>query len=213
MKKCLLVATLFYVSNLAIAQQSWKTETRANLLLGLNQPLLGGFNIEGNLFYHRWAFDYSHGISLNLDNEFLDPINKEQGLDVHIPWTTGFGVGYRFTEWLNLRAEPKWHKFELFYNGQEQTETNLIADYTTFSMGLGLYTFFRPFKGRDNWLQGLSMAPSIRWWPKVSSSLDGESLTYANTVTGQMETHEALEVGVNNTPLILNVSIGYSIGW
>ena len=89
-------------------------ETRVNLLFGTNQLLLGGFNIEGNLFYKRLVFDYSHGVSLNIDNEFLDDTNQNYGIDVHMPWTTGFGIGYRLNNWLNIRAEPKWHKFELY---------------------------------------------------------------------------------------------------
>ena len=27
----------------------------------------------------------------------------------HLPWTTGFGIGYRLKEWVNIRVAPKWH--------------------------------------------------------------------------------------------------------
>ena len=189
------------------------TEIKANVLFGLNQPLIGGFNMEGNFFYKRLAFDYSHGVSLNLDNAFLDPVNQAQGIDVHIPWTTGFGVGYRFNDWFNLRLEPKWHKFELFHQGAEQVPANLIGSYTTFSLGLGAYANLQPFKRKDNFLKGIMVAPSIRWWPRLSSSLPDNQVTYFSESMQENVTHQALEVGINNTPLILNVSIGYSFGW
>lgn len=188
------------------------SSTRINVLFGLNQPLLSGFNMEGNIFYKRFAFDYSHGVSLNLDNEFLDPINKELALDVHIPWTTGFGIGYRFNQWFNLRAEPKWHKFELYDQGTEQVSENLIVSYTTFSMGIGAYANFRPFKRKKNFLNGIMIVPSLRWWPRVSSSLNNNQVDFYSPNLDSVVTHEALEVGINNTPLIVNISIGYSFG-
>lgn len=189
------------------------TEVKANVLFGLNQPLLGGFNIEGNLFYKRLAFDYSHGVSLNLDNEFLDETNRDYGLDVHIPWTTGFGVGYRVNDWLNFRAEPKWHKFELYHMGEAQIAENLIGSYTTFSMGIGAYANIQPFKKQNNFLKGIMVAPSIRFWPRVSSSLENDQMSLYSRAQSAEVTHEALEVGVSNTPWIINVSVGYSLGW
>jgi len=189
------------------------TDVKVNLLFGLNQPLLGGFNVEGNLFYKCFVFDYSHGVSLNFSNDILDEVNQAQGLDVHIPYTTGFGVGYRFNDWLNMRAEPKWHKFELYNAGDKQNESNLLGSYTTFTMGLGLYANLQPFKRKDSFLQGIMVAPSVRYWPRVSSSLPNDELAYYNPKLDETVVHEALEVGVNNTPWILNVSVGYSIGW
>jgi len=84
------------------------------------------------------------------NNQLEDGADKEQGLAIHIPWTTGFGVGYRFNNWLNLRVEPKWHKYELYYDGNEQSPSNLIGDYTTFTLGLGLYANLKPFKNQNN---------------------------------------------------------------
>lgn len=202
---------LVFGTSSILAQKAPLKDVRANLLFGLNQPLLGGFNIEGNYFYNRWAFDYSHGVGLNFSNEILDDENQQQDLDILIPWTTGFGIGYRFNQWLNLRAEPKWHKFELYYKDQPQTNENLIVDHTTFTLGLGLYANLRPFKNKDNFLQGIMIAPSVRWWPQISSSLPGNEYAYYNESTDQMEVHDALEVGLNNSPWIVNLSIGYSL--
>lgn len=215
MKTILLSASLFLgvCTHLFAQTKSPLLDTRVNVLFGLNQPLLNGFNAEVNLFYKRLAFDYSHGISLNLDNSLLDATNKALGLDVHIPWTTGFGVGYRFNDWFNLRAEPKWHKFELYHQGDAQTEANRIAAYTTFSLGIGAYANLRPFKKQDNFLKGIMVAPSIRWWPRVASSLDNNQLEFQSRTQNQRVTHEAMQVGISNTPLIVNISIGYSLGW
>jgi len=192
-----------------VQAQNKPLSNQVNLLFGLNQPLLGGFNIEGNVFYKRLVFDYSHGISLNFSNATLAGNEKNQQLAAHIPYTTGFGVGYRFNEWFNLRAEPKWHRFELYYEGDQQTIDNRIVAYNTFTLGIGAYFNLRPFKNQNNFLKGIMIAPSVRYWPKLSSNLV-DNFTYQNQVTGQTETLNAMEVGVSNTPWIFNISIGYT---
>ncbi|MEO9801715.1 MAG: hypothetical protein ABJF04_00640 [Reichenbachiella sp.] len=193
--------------------QSTQTEltNRVNLLFGLAQPMVGGFNVEGNVFYKRLAFDYSHGASLDFSNDMLSGAEADQGLAVHLPYTTGFGVGYRFTEWFNLRVEPKWHRFEIYYDSDVQTESNRVGAYNTFTLGLGAYVTWMPFKNKENLLRGIMIAPSLRYWPNVSTSLDDDSFDYANRVTNQTETHDAMNIGLGNTPLIVNVSVGYSI--
>ena len=193
------------------AQKELALDNQVNLLFGLTQIALDGFNVEANLAYNRIIIDYSHGISLNTNNEFLeDGPDKAQGLAIHIPWTTGIGIGYRFNNWLNLRVEPKWHKFELFYDGDIQNVSNLVSDYTTFTLGLGLYTNFRPFKNKNNFLKGIMIAPNVRYWPRLSSSLIDNTLEYSNRITNQNETHTAREIGIGNTPFFFNMSIGYS---
>ena len=203
----LFVGILFF-GQVAKAQNK-PLSNRINLLFGLNQPLANGFNIEGNLFYKRFAFDYSHGVSLNFSNQMLAGSEKTQQLAAHLPYTTGFGVGYRFNEWFNLRAEPKWHRFELYYEGDEQIINNRIVAYNTFTLGIGAYFNIRPFKNKNNFLKGIMIAPSVRYWPKISSSLN-DNFTYQNRITGQRETLSAMEVGVANTPWIVNISVGYS---
>ncbi|OJJ22812.1 hypothetical protein BKI52_00230 [marine bacterium AO1-C] len=199
---------LFFVQS--SQAQNKPLSNRVNLLFGLNQPLLGGFNVEGNVFYKRFVFDYSHGVSLNFSNATLAGAEKTQQLAVHIPYTTGFGVGYRFNEWFNLRAEPKWHRFELYYEGDQQTIDNRIVAYNTFSLGLGAYFNIRPFKNQRNFLKGIMIAPSVRYWPKLSSNLAND-FSYQNRVTGQTESLSAMEVGVSNTPWIFNISVGYTL--
>jgi len=76
----------------------------------LTQPLLvDGFNIKGNYNHNRLIFDYSHGASLDFSGYSATSDLERQELAVNVTWTTGFGVGYRLKEWLNVRVEPKWH--------------------------------------------------------------------------------------------------------
>lgn len=208
----LVLALSFLPFLMALGQSQKPLDTRINLLFGLNQPLLvKGFNIEGNFFYKRLAFDYSHGVSLNLEGPTLVGEASRQQLAVHLPYTTGFGVGYRFTEWFNLRLEPKWHRFEVYPGGAPQTQEHLIQAYNTFTLGLGAYINWRPFKKLKHPLKGIMISPSIRYWPRLSSSLENDQFTYYNEATGQQETHDALAIGFGNTPWVFNISVGYSI--
>ncbi|WP_027075671.1 hypothetical protein [Maribacter antarcticus] len=207
----LLVFVFLIVSQTTSLAQEWKTDRKINVLFGLTQPLLvDGFNIEGNYIHNRLIFDYSHGVSLDFSGSSTTTELEMQGVTVHMPWTTGFGVGYRLNEWLNIRVEPNWHRFEFYYEGESQTSLNEIDSYNTFSLGLGLYGNFQPFKNSTSFIKGIMVTPSIRFWPTVSSSLDGDSFTYNNKNTGAMETIEVLDSDVAFTPFIFNVSIGYS---
>lgn len=208
----LVVFLSIVMSSAGFAQQQEPFDTRAGIVFGLSQIALGGFNVEGNFFYKRLTFDYSHGVSLNFSNAQLEAgADQNQALDIHIPWTTGLGVGYRFTPWLNLRVEPKWHKYELYYAGAAQEAVNLIEDYTTFTLGVGLYANLMPFKHQNNFLKGITIAPNARWWPRISSSLPNNEFRYDNQITEQPETHIARQIGMGNTPFFVNMSIGYVI--
>ncbi len=110
----------------------------------------------------------------------------------------------------NLRVEPKWHRFEYYYEGDAQNRRNQITAYNIFSFGLGLYGFYQPFKRKNNFLKGILIAPSIRFWPTVSSTLKGDSFSYLNRNTGKTEEIKTLAPGIGFTPLVFYVSIGYS---
>lgn len=212
----LLIVSLFTILlpffSQAQEQEKKPLDNSINLMFGVGQIAVGGFNVEGNLFYKRLAFDYSHGVNLSTTNEFLTGADKEQGLAIHTPWTTGFGVGYRFNNWLNLRAEPKWHRFEVYFDEDLANKQNIINAYTTFTLGLGLYANFKPFKNQNNFLKGIMIAPNVRWWPNVATSLDNDSFDYYNPNTDQTETHQARSIGINNTPFFFNLSVGYAFG-
>lgn len=192
--------------------QDWKKDRKITILTGLSQALVvRGFNIEANYIHNRFIFDYSHGASLDFNNNLVTEKLKNQGVVVHMPFSTGIGIGYRFTEWLNLRVEPKWHRFEFYYEGETQNSTNRIGtDANNYSVGLGLYGFFQPFKSKENALKGITIAPSVRFWPTVASSFSDNKLVYQNKNTDKQETLPTLGSGVGFTPLIINVSIGYT---
>jgi hypothetical protein len=207
--------TLFTVIALGFAlstcAQNWKSEKRVNVLFGLAQPLIAsGFNIEGNYVHNRFIFDYSHGASLDFNGNLLPAYLRRQNLAIHEPWTTGFGIGYRLKEWINVRVEPKWHRFEFYYDGEAQNAGSAITSYNTFSLGLGLYGSYQPFKKKDNFLRGLLISPSLRFWPTVSSGLKGGKYSYLNKTTNATEEIKTVEPGTGFTPVVFNISIGYS---
>ena len=206
------LAMLALQGSLQAQGQDWKQDRKAALLFGLTQPLfVSGFNVEGNYIHNRFIVDYSHGASLDISGGLLPGYLQEQGLVVHMPFSTGFGIGYRFTEWLNLRVEPKWHRFEFYYEGDAQNAANRIAaDGANYSLGLGLYGFFQPFKKKADARRGITFAPSIRLWPTLSSAFDGGGFSYQNRNTGQTEQLQSLASGIGFSPFIFNVSIGYT---
>jgi hypothetical protein len=210
-----LLKILFIVSIISIGSrtyaQDWKSEQKVNVLFGLAQPVLAkGFNIEGNYIYKRFIFDYSHGASLDFSGNLVPAGLRKQHIAIHEPWTTGFGVGYRLKEWLNVRVEPKWHKFEYYYNGESQNSNTEITSYRTFSLGVGLYGSYQPFKKKDNFMKGFIISPSVRFWPTVSSSLKDGQFTYFNKQTNTVEEIKTLDPGTNFTPVVVNISVGYS---
>lgn len=205
-----LITILFSVTG-HLQAQDWQNDRKINVVFGLTQPLLvDGFNIEGNYIHNRFIFDYSHGVSLDFADASVTPELKDQGLAVHMPWTTGFGVGYRLKEWLNVRLEPKWHRFEFYYDGETQNDQNQITAYNIFSFGVGIYGNYEPFKNKESFLKGILIAPSIRFWPTVSSTLEGDSYSYQNKVTDKEEKIDVLNPGIGFTPFVFNISIGYT---
>ncbi|MEO0469782.1 MAG: hypothetical protein AAF206_09190 [Bacteroidota bacterium] len=141
----------------------------------------------------------------------LGGADEAQGLALHMPWTTGLGIGYRLNDWLNIRLEPKWHQFDYYYEGDAQIPENLVGGYSTFTLGLGAYANLRPFKNKENFLKGFMIVPNIRWWPRISSSQEGGQFSYINRNTEQLATHEVRQIGIGNTPFFANVSLGYSL--
>jgi len=203
------IIVLIAAPSMSVFAQDWKTEKRINVLFGLNQVLLlHGFNIEGNYISKRMIFDYSHGVSLEFSGSSANADLRRQGVAVHMPWTTGFGIGYRLTDWINIRVEPKLHRFEFHY--ANESASNQITAYNAFSLGLGIYGNYRPFKKMNNGLSGITIAPSIRYWPTLSTTMSGNTFTYLNKQTSSVEEIKKLNAGIGFTPLVINVSIGYS---
>lgn len=216
-----LVALIFILSAMATMTYSQTLKTRESqskelvLLAGLLQPtMLQGGNIEVDFYTKKMVFNYSHGFSLDLDNKHGTTVGdaKSQKLALHLPYSTGFGMGYRVTRFFDVRLEPKLHRFQVYYDGSERSQsTNEIADYRTVTMGIGAYFRWKPFEKQHNVLKGIFTSTSVRYWQNVWSSLEGDQITYMNRSTDRLETHKAANIGIANTPFLFNIAVGYSI--
>ncbi|MBO0937116.1 hypothetical protein J2I47_11215 [Fibrella sp. HMF5335] len=210
----LTICTLAAVTT-AIAQPSMQPDllysNRFSLLFGLQQPLvLGGGNVEVNYFTKRMSFDYSHGFSLDLP---VAGAFKDNRLALHLPYTTGFGIGYRFTSFFDVRFEPKLHSWEVYADNAEQSLANRVAAFRTITLGIGAYYRYMPFKNSTSpVLQGITTSSSIRWWQNVSSSQANDTFSYTNKATGRTEQLDVPNIGIANTPLIVNIAVGYTFG-
>jgi hypothetical protein len=167
--------------------QSW------NLVFGLSQVIfLNGGNVEINYLTEKFVFEYSHGFNLDLNASpsemALTDMERQQSLEIFVPYSTGGGVGYRFTKAFNARVEFKQHRFDVTHPSGEK------ISYTTQDLGLGAYYFYQPFR-RFNFV----IVPSIRYWPTINTSLNDDKHTFSNGVE-----HEAHDFG-----LFGNVSIGW----
>jgi hypothetical protein len=208
--------TLLMLSSIGLyAQPGIKKEllysNKFSVLAGMIQPLaLGGGNIEVNYTTKRMIFDYSHGFNLNPPSAGAF---KDQNIELKLPFSTGFGIGYRINSFLDIRFEPKLHSFEVYYKGESKTDANKIKEYKTFTLGAGLYYRYFPFRNRSSkFLQGVTTSASIRWWQNVGSTLSNDEFTYDNKLTGKKETQKAANIGFGNTPLVMNIGIGYTFG-
>jgi hypothetical protein len=215
-KSLLIIATSLLHIQISFAQEAKQKKellysNRISVLAGLIQPsVLQGGNIELTYFSKRMSFDYSHGFLLNMSGSTLIGDAKEQNLAYHLPYSTGFGIGYRLTSFFDVRVEPKIHSWEVYYDGEKQNQTTLIKSYKTYSVGLGAYYRYMPFHKKDNWLQGITTSTSLRWWPNVGSSLTGDKFTYYNKFSNKAETLAASNIGIAGTQFVFNVSVGYT---
>ncbi|MEM6345980.1 MAG: hypothetical protein AAF927_18950 [Bacteroidota bacterium] len=203
--------------NFGFAQQTETKEdfpysNRFSLVSGVSQALLGGANLEATWYSKRMSFDYSHGWNLQFTEGTLTEADLNQGLNIRMPWTTGFGVGYRITKYFDVRLEPKLHRYELYYDGQNFSG-DPITQYTTATLGIGLYYRYYPFRKRNDWSQGIVIVPNARFWPNIWSSLPNNEYTYTNANTEALATHQAGRQGIPGTGgFFMNVSIGYTFG-
>ncbi len=176
--------------------------------------MLGGANVELDFRYGALVVAYSHGWSLDLEGGAITGEQARQGVSLHLPYSTGLGVG--LSHWLEplhafveARVEAKLHRFEASYGTDGSASRTEIARYSTVTLGGGLYFTYLPFASRTDVLRGLNLSLSGRLWPKIASTLDDDRVSYASGRTGQTEVHQAANIGIADTPLIVNVSIGY----
>ncbi len=216
MRKIISIITILSLSvtiifSQAINENNLLYSNKFSLLFGTIQPTaLKGFNVEVNYTTKRMIFDYSHGVSLDppAAGDF-----KTQKVVMHIPYSTGFGIGYRLSSFFDLRFEPKLHSWEVYNEGEVQNNTTKIKDFKTFTLGMGAYYRYMPFKNSDNkFLQGITTSTSLRYWQNVGTTLRNDELSYSNKSTNNTETLKAPNIGIANSPLIFNIAIGYTFG-
>lgn len=208
-----IIASIMMQLQYSYAQKDNTNEynTKLSILAGLIQPMvLKGGNIEATYFTKRLTFDYSHGFLLNIGGPTTTGDAKEQKLKYHLPFSTGFGIGYRFTPNFDVRAEYKTHSWQVYYEGENQNSENRITAYKTYTVGIGAYYVYMPFKKKDNWLRGITISNSVRWWPNVGSSLTDNKFSYYNKLTEKNEVLNASNIGITGTQFLVNVSIGYT---
>jgi hypothetical protein len=214
-KNILIVILITIVCNSSFAQKTEKKKllysNKFSVLFGTLQPTaLSGFNIEFNYATKRLMFDYSHGVSLDppVVGDF-----KTQNVVLHLPYSTGFGIGYRFSSFFDIRFEPKLHSWEVYYKDETQNNNNKIKDFKTFTLGIGAYYRYMPFKKSDNkFLQGLTTSTSLRYWQNVGTTLRNDEFSYLNKKSNKNEKLKAPNIGIGNSPIIFNIAIGYTFG-
>lgn len=180
------ITALLLIVSVSASAEPW------NLVFGLSQPLvLKGGNVEINYLTEKFVFEYSHGFALDLsanNGVGMTNIEKTQNLDIYVPYSTGGGVGFRFTKEFNIRLEIKQHQFNVAHPSGEN------INYTTQDIGVGTYYFWLPYNNKS-----LLIVPSIRYWPTVYTTLKNDEYTFANG-----DVHKAHSFG-----LFGNVSIGW----
>jgi hypothetical protein len=216
MKNLILIVTVLIMSITNTSAQNKNKKdflysNRVSVLFGLLQPVIAqGFNVEVNYTTKRMIFDYSHGVSLDppVVGDF-----KTQNIALHIPYTTGFGIGYRISSFFDVRFEPKLHSWEVYYKDEAQNDATKIKDFKTITLGIGAYYRYMPFKNRDNKiLQGITTSTSLRYWQNVGTTLRNDEFSYFNKTSNKTETLKAPNIGLANSPIIFNIAIGYTFG-
>lgn len=166
---------------------------------GLIQVELGGFNVSAELRYRRLWFAYQHGSNLTLNNAekvgllavALSRQEREQKVHLHLPYSTGFGLGITVVDELWLGVEYTVSRFQV------RVPQSATESYLTHSVGLVLgYRFFL-------W-KGLFACAYVHYWPTLESSLQNERVTLYGS-SGEV-VHRAHSFGVYP-----NLSIGYAI--
>ncbi|HEY8923703.1 MAG TPA: hypothetical protein VIU64_04930, partial [Polyangia bacterium] len=167
-----------------------------SVMAGLVQwTLLRGGNLALEYKIGHLALEVSHGQGLDLNQAGgfgLSSAERDAGVHIHVPWTTGFGVGYRITPNLHALVEVKAHHYEV--SGLDPAAQ---ATYTTFSVGPGIFYSIHLYRG-------LFLQPNIRYWPNVGSTLKGNTVAIRQP-DGTIYAHKAHDFG-----LFANMNLGYT---
>jgi hypothetical protein len=167
-----------------------------SFMLGLQQWLvMGGGNVAAQYKTRHFVFEYSHGQALHLNNAArlaLSQDERDAGVRVDMPWTTGGGIGLRLTRNLHALVEVKVHRYEVL-----GADRNQRVGYTTFSVGPGLFYDIHLWRG-------LFLQPNVRWWPTVADTLNADAATLRRA-DGSSYTVRPKSLG-----LFANVNLGWS---
>jgi hypothetical protein len=160
--------------------------------VGLVQPIVShGFNAAIDVRYRRLVVTYSHGQGLDA-TPFLDTSEKNAGMTLAEPWTTGGGVGVLLVDELWVLADLKVHRFEASTAADH-------AGYTNVTVGGEIGWRFFVWKGFNIGLVG-------RYWPNVFSTAgDGVIL---HDASGRPFLHKPLEQGYGG--FFGNVLLGWA---
>jgi hypothetical protein len=168
---------------------------RPSVMLGLSQWLVfGGGNVAAQLKAGRWVFEYSHGQSLHFQGASsfaLSSAERDAGVAITMPWTTGGGIGLQITPHLHALLEVKAHRYEV--RGSDPRE---VARYTTFTVGPGVFYDIYLYRG-------LFVQPIVRFWPTVASTYDDRAVF--TRPDGGLYRHEA-----HRLDLFVNVNLGWT---
>lgn len=183
--------------NVAVAPQLSERDPygfRPSVMAGMTQWLVfGGGNLATQVKIGRLVVEYSHGQALRFDRVpsiALTEAERDAGVAVSMPWTTGGGFGLQITPNLHVLVEVKAHRYEI---------TGARGDtlrYTSFTVGPGLFYDLYLYKG-------LFVQPNVRWWPTVASTYDGEGVvTRPDGTPYRHERHDLLP--------FVNVNVGWT---
>jgi hypothetical protein len=192
----LLLIGLLPINAAAAAEAA--SDVQVAVMAGLTQwTVWGGGNLAAELRLGRWVFEYSHGHALDLNRVEaigLSEAERDAGVKVFMPWTTGGGFGYALLDGLHLLVEVKAHRFEV--SGADRNDS--IA-HTTFTVGPGLFYTFH--LGEHVFVQ-----PNLRWWPNVGDTLGRTDTPRLRGRDDKPYAHET-----HAFPPFVNVNLGFSL--
>lgn len=167
---------------------------RPSFMLGMTQwVLFGGGNIAAQVKLGHWVAEYSHGQALQferLGGLGLTEDERDAGVSVHMPWTTGGGFGYQITPELHVLVEVKLHRYEV------SDDAGREIGYTSLTVGPGIFYDLYLYKG-------LFVQPNLRWWPTVASSFDpGRTLTADDGSSYRHDRHDLMP--------FVNINVGWT---
>ncbi|MCL2450111.1 MAG: hypothetical protein FWD17_14285 [Polyangiaceae bacterium] len=123
---------------------------------GLSQPIVAhGFNAAVDARYKRLFFEYSHGQGLDF-TPFDTTQERNAGVKLGLPWTTGGGVGVVLIDELWVLADVKVHHFTVDSPADHLAYTNVT---------IGAEIGWRYFVWK-----GFNIAFVGRYWPNVYST-------------------------------------------